>query len=1057
MSNANDNKRQQLVDKLKEMFQMDQADLDFGIYRIMNAKRDEISQFLEHELMPSLRTELQNALPSDLADKQQELAEAIANAKKLKIDPDSLDLVKDLKGQIAQQGDLLHWENECYSDLYTFFSRYYRDGDFLSLRRYKEGVFAMPYEGEEVKMHWSNHDQFYIKSSEKFTSYAFKTEQGRVRFELGFVSTEQDNKKAASPEGERRFMLASDPLCLDGNELVIYFEYRPDSEKRKQKDLNSQIIDGLLSLPEGAPLTQRVSNWSLWQSAMAKPAPTEKNKTRTLLEKYVTDYTARNSFDYFIHKNLGKFLRRELDFFIKNEVVRLDDLENNDRAVSVESYLSRLKALRRIAHKIIDFLAQLEEFQKKLWLKKKFVLETNWLITLDRVPESLYPALCEAAERRVRGWDGLERNLREEWVRLFAIDQLPGVPKDDADAELFEKWRPAYSAPLTPAFLKALPFLTLDTAYLDNSLKYEVLAAIEDLDASTQGVLLHGDNFQALNLLQQRYKEQIKTIYIDPPYNTGSDDFIYKDAYQHSSWMSLMHDRLLAGKSLQTPDGTITVSIDDAEMHRLAEMLDVTYGRNELAKLVWDRNRKNDAKFFSVGHEYMLVWANQKDHLIERGIKFREPKEGLDDAKRVFSRLCKTHGQDWEAVRTGWKKWFDDIPVSDPRRRLLRFNRVGPRGPYRDDRDLSWPGGGGPRYQVLHPTTKRPCKIPRSGWRYPNPERFWEEYAAGRIAFGDDETTVPSGITHLFEDQDSQVMPSVHYSYAQLASQQFNALFGDRAFDNPKPWPDLMRVIRYLSPEGGYVLDYFAGSGSTGHAAIDLRREQGMDQRFVLVEMGDHFDRVLKPRIQKAIFASQWDAGKPVNTEGVSLLVKYVRLESYEDACDNLALARDTDQQALLDASPTFRENYVLKYMLDVEARASLLNMDRFNDPFNVEMVVTRNDESRRVKLDLVETFNYLLGLRVVSMRSLKGVLEVTGSLASGERVLVLWRNTLEVGRDELDAWFKKQAYNSRDQEFDLIFVNGDNNIENLKRPDESWKVRLTEDHFTSLMFGTQN
>jgi adenine-specific DNA-methyltransferase len=185
MSTANDNKRQQLVDKLKEMFQMDQADLDFGIYRIMNAKRDEISQFLEHELMPSLRTELQDALPADLADKQKELAEAIANAKKLKIEPDSLDLVKELKGQIAQQGDLLHWENECYSDLYTFFSRYYRDGDFHSLRRYKEGVYAMPYEGEEVKMHWSNHDQFYIKSSEKFTSYAFKTEQGRARFELG--------------------------------------------------------------------------------------------------------------------------------------------------------------------------------------------------------------------------------------------------------------------------------------------------------------------------------------------------------------------------------------------------------------------------------------------------------------------------------------------------------------------------------------------------------------------------------------------------------------------------------------------------------------------------------------------------------------------------------------------------------------------------------------------------------------------------------------------------------------------------------------------------------
>ena len=158
MSTTNDNKRQQLISKLSEMFQMDQADLDFGIYRIMNAKRDEISQFLEQDLLPTLRTTLQEFQPAGLADKQKELADAIANAKKLKIDPDSLEVVQQLKAELAEGGDLDRMEDQVYSDLYTFFSRYYQDGDFLSLRRYKEGVYAMPYEGEEVKLHWANAD-----------------------------------------------------------------------------------------------------------------------------------------------------------------------------------------------------------------------------------------------------------------------------------------------------------------------------------------------------------------------------------------------------------------------------------------------------------------------------------------------------------------------------------------------------------------------------------------------------------------------------------------------------------------------------------------------------------------------------------------------------------------------------------------------------------------------------------------------------------------------------------------------------------------------------------
>ena len=143
--------------------------------------------------------------------------------------------------------------------------------------------------------------------------------------------------------------------------------------------------------------------------------------------------------------------------------------------------------------------------------------------------------------------------------------------------------------------------------------------------------------------------------------------------------------------------------------------------------------------------------------------------------------------------------------------------------------------------------------------------------------------------------------------------------------------------------------------------------------------------------------------------------------------------------------------------MLDVEARESLLDIDAFADPFAYRMTVVRDDERKQVNVDLIETFNYLLGLRVSTRERIRGVYVLTGVNPHGEKVLILWRTIAETDNDQLDAWFKKQDYNSRDMEFDLIYVNGDNNIENLKRTDETWKVRLIEQDFHTLMFDVED
>lgn len=1042
MADSNIDRLRQVLD---ELFMFDRADLDFGLYRIMNVRRDEIRTFLHDHLEAKAREALGQAQAGEREAVEGEMRALEKSLRDAGVEPSSSPKFRELEAEYDGVEDTTATEAEVYGHLVSFFRRYYKEGDFISLRRYKEGVYAIPYEGEEVKLHWANADQYYIKSTEQFRDYTFLVshpdeEPRRVHFRLVDADTERNNNRAQAGQ-DRRFILAphteDQPAVaeVDG-ELMVHFEYRrPDAdEERDQKKLNAAAEEAVLGQDAVAS----------WRAALIRNVAGAGAPELSLLRKHLNTYSDKNTFDYFIHKDLGGFLRRELDFYIKNEVVRLDDIAGEDGSTAnLASVLRKVKAIRAVASPVIDFLASLEEFQKRLWLKKKFVVETHWCVTLDRVPPELYPEVA-ANDRQ-----------REEWVRLFAIDAIEG-----------DMVSPAYSNPLTEAFLEANQHLVLDTSLFDREFTERLLASIEDLDKATDGLLVHSDNFQALNLLQSRFHEQVQCVYIDPPYNLGDDGFIYKDNYRHSSWLSMIGERLAAGRNLQPPTGTIAVSIDDVELEPLGVLLDENYSSPELATLVWDRNRKNDARYFSVGHEYMLVYARDRSALREAKTIFREPKDGLVEARELFADLRDEHGDDWAAIRRGWLDWFDSIPVSDPRRRLVRYSKVGPRGPYRDDGNISWPGGGGPRYEVLHPTTGRPCRVPSRGWVYPTPERFWEEYEAGRIIFGPDESTSP-GIAMYAFDGDGQVMPSVIYSYAQTAAQEFNSMWPQKVFDNPKNWKDIARIIRYLAANDSILLDYFAGSGTTGHAVINLNREDGGQRKYLLVEMGEYFDPVLKPRVLKAAYSKEWKDGKPVGREGVSQLIKVIRLESYEDTLNNLRVER-TQQQARLLEGPDgnrFREEHALRYWISEDTRdsASLLDLERFEDPWSYTLEVGQGSaaETKPVTIDLVETFNYLLGLRVSNVDHIRGVTLVQGTLPPapgrevGEKALVIWRNTRETDAEALDKFLWGQRINPRDLEFDVIYVNGDNHLENSRRDEETWKVRLIEEEFHRLMFET--
>jgi adenine-specific DNA-methyltransferase len=1027
------------LDKLKsllaELFILDQAELDFGIYRVMNAKRAEVTRFLDHDLLPQVRTELEKIQTGDRAGLETELAKAIQNALALGLtaaESERVEKVKNLRAQLVATVDVSALENEVLSDLANFFRRYYSEGDFLALRRYKAGVYAIPYEGEEVKLHWANADQYYIKTSELLRDYTFKLADGkRVHFNLVEADTEADNKKSAAGQ-ERRFILcATDPLLETDGDLTVRFEYRPDAEKRKQTDLNASAALFIFEFP----------GFHAWKPALAHRMPTEKNPNRTLLEKHLGDYTARNSFDYFIHKDIGGFLRRELDFYIKNEIMHLDDIEAED-APRLGQYLAKIKAIRAIARKIIDFLEQLENFQKKLWLKKKFVVETNYCVTLDRVVETLYPEIAANDAQ----W--------QEWEKLFAISEIA--------PDLFNQKKKSRDA----KFLKANPFLVLDTKFFPAEFKEKLLAdnkvlgGAATLDEATDGLLINSDNFQALTVLQSRYSEQVHAIYIDPPYNTDSSEILYKNGYRSSTWMSFVNNTLPFSIRLLRQNGILCATIDDQQQKELTTILSQQFGGDNMLGTVCIRinpSGRITLRGFAQAHEY-AIFAGKSD------------KSAISKIARTDAQLSRFNQSDGDGSFE-WRNFRREGSSSERVSRPRRYFPIYVKGSSIRIPKLEWQENTKTYLILEEPEADENSVLPIDSnggqrvWRW-GLERIQKEMA--EIV----PKRNPQGelqIYYKYRPNEEGVLPSTvwtdkKYSATEYGTATLKNMFGGRnEFSFPKSIYAVEDCVRISIPDEDYALvfDYFGGSGTTGHAVINLNREDGGKRKYILVEMGDHFETALKPRLQKVIYSKDWKDGKPVSREGSSHLFKYIRLESYEDALNNLELKRTEAQDDLLRQHAPLREDYLLRYQLDVESAgsASLLNVAAFANPFAYQLKIATGSvgESRAVNVDLVETFNYLLGLRVSHTDTIRGFKVVTGLNPAGEKTLVIWRNLAEKSNADLDAFFQKQGYNTKDMEFAVIYVNGDNNLENLKRADETWKVRRTEDEFKRLMFDVQD
>ena len=538
-------RREKFAELLREMFQLNQPELDFGLYRIMHARKDDVNRFIEQDLPRITRDAFASFASSDKAELQKELELARKAAMDAGFEPEASPKVQALQAQLKDGFDLAREEGEVYDALVTFFGRYYDEGDFLSRRVYKDGTYAIPYQGEEVVLHWANKDQYYIKSSETLRDYTFRLNPEanvadpnpmRVHFKLVDAEAGAQNNNKESDSGKRVFILdAAQPYELvqgepneDGKrfeELQLRFVFRAatledwNTNNATLAELNKATAAAKKNPPTQGALVSSAVAWMLgegsglpsaWRTLLSQNYEKANGEQAdySVLQGQLNNYTKKNSFDYFIHKDLGGFLSRELDYYIKNELLDWDDLAAlKHNPARLAPMLSKMEVIRTLGENIIVFLAQLENFQKKLWLKKKFVTETQYCITLDRL--SGHPALLAQV------FDNPAQ--RKDWESLYALDldQLAEDRQTLALEVLLEQ--PKYR------------FLMLDTRHFSEAFKAELLATIDGLDEQCDGLLVHSENFQALNLLQETYREKVKCIYIDPPYNTGGDGFAYKD------------------------------------------------------------------------------------------------------------------------------------------------------------------------------------------------------------------------------------------------------------------------------------------------------------------------------------------------------------------------------------------------------------------------------------------------------------------------------------------------------------------------------------------------
>ena len=589
-----------------------------------------------------------------------------------------------------------------------------------------------------------------------------------MHFKLMDATQEKDNNKTDSKK-ERKFMLSEEePVRQENDELFIQFVYLPDKEKQDKH--NKGTLEKLIG-----DLNKKLKGFQeLFASA-------KKDTNITILEKHINSYTARSSFDFFIHKDLGGFLQRELDFYIKNEVIYLDDLDGQDEQ-KLKSEVAKSKVIKHLGTKIILFLKQLEEIQKKMWLKKKFIIESGYCITLDRIPEKLYAEIINNEAQK------------EEWQKLFLINEIIG-----------DLTKAGFTKKLSIEFLKENKYLVLDTKFFGNEFKNKLLQEIDKIDERCDGLIINSENFQALNTILSKYKEKVQCVYIDPPYNTGDSKIIYKNDFDSSAWLSLMQNRISKSLPFLDDDFTYFIAIDDYEMVPLCQMIDTQFDFRREMIIVNHHPQGGKAITIANTHEYMLALVNSGS---DRKLVGRSISEDVEE------RPYKRSGTAVSNFRIGRPNSFYAILVDEKTKKVVGLEK-----PF--DKDAKYPTSN------TKEGFRRVYPIGNNGservWRnyYETAKRLFE---LGKLKCSDNFT-----IYQLIEHGEKKTAlfsnwVDTKYNAGTFGANLLNNILGsENKFSYPKSIFTVEDAIyTYQDSNEFSVLDFFGGSGDLPQKIVPL-------------------------------------------------------------------------------------------------------------------------------------------------------------------------------------------------------------------------------------------
>jgi len=1032
---------QKFQDLLKRLFQFEASDLDFGIYRILNYKRERLKKFIQEDLKNKVESVFAKHKDERLTNINQRFEEAKQKViqglgtlsftptgelkEEFKDTPLGIDFLS-IKAQKDEAEEIDEIKLQVFKDLYNFFSRYYEEGDFVpkyrhSIKGYK---YAIPYNGEEVKLYWANSEQYYTKTGLLFRDYTFKANDYKVIFRIVSAREELGSKKATK---QRFFVLddsetVSSPLMGEGKgddkALIIRFQYRELTEEEvksygveggsntaKQEKINQKSYEEIISKIEDITIKALLSK--------------EYKNEKSLLLYQISRFTAKNTKDYFIHKNLKKFLSEQLDYFIKAEVL---DIETLEKERFLDKHITRAKVVWEIGEDIIDFLSQIEDFQKRLWEKKKFVLKTEYVITTDRVPEELHQEI----------WTNKEQ--KNEWKDL-------GFEIPKAKEELKKKKLP------------------IDTRYFGQEFKEKLLERITSspviardsdeaisLDDLLDGILIKSENWQALNLLFERYHENIKCIYIDPPFNSKTTEILYRNFYKHSSWLSLMENRISLGKQMLEDKGVFICAIDENEQERLGIILSQIFPEYEKTPVVVIHNPGGiQGENFSYTHEYAYFVYPKPGRFI--GLENREETADV----RNFMNTAKGDTENY--LRSSGANCFYSIYIKD--NKILGFGGVC-EDAFHPEPNIVRDDGVVEVYPVDADGVERKWVFSRQ-----SVDKIREElsvnYNKRRCVWEIIRTKTKINYKTVWTDK--------IYNAKSYGTQLLKNIIGKNSetFTFPKSIYTVSNCILAGTNNefDAVILDYFAGSGTTAHAVMKLNKEDEGNRKYVLIEMADYFDTVIIPRLKKVCYSFNWKDGKPQDTDGISQFFKYQILEQYEDTLDNIELKENKQAELKLG------DDYLLKYFLDYETRgnASLLNIDQLKNPFSYKLKVNLEEigEPEEMMVDIPETFNYLLGLKVKKIKAR----EIASPLARNDKkrkyLFILGEKEekdIAIGWREYDDNWSENDF-KEDKEFiikelepwapHIVYVNGQS-ILTPKLGKHTAEIRYIEPEFKRLM-----